>query len=43
MRSAALIFVLLLAAFVQGLNRIDAHAANAARSSIIQSVQAQQP
>ena len=41
MRSAALIFVLLLAAFVQGLNKIDAHAANAARATIDQAVQTQ--
>lgn len=41
MRSAALIIVLLVVAFVQGLNRIDAHAANSARASIDAQVQSQ--
>ena len=41
MRSAALILVLLAVAFVQGLNRIDAHAANSARATIDAQAQSQ--
>lgn len=41
MRSAFLILVLLAVAFVQGLDKIDAHAANTARATIDSSVASQ--